>query len=466
MVEPARATAVAPRKDACLEVQLEWVNHASFIVAHEGVRLISDPWLDGKAFADSWALLSETRFDPAEFASITHIWLSHEHPDHFSPSTLRSISEVARGQITVLTQPTRDRKVFNFCRDLGFRDVVELPAGQWFALTDGVSVMCQPVKMDDSWLAIRAADVILLNLNDCMLTGSGEIAEVARQIGAPVDVLLTQFSFASWIGGPDDAALHERAAADARDRITLQTQVIAPKWVVPFASFVWFCHEENAFMNDAINRVDRIVDHLREHTAAQPVVLYPADRWEPSGEEPTTAALARYKADYASIPARPRTPARAWDEGELDAAARQFSRSLRRFHGWPLRLAHLLGRVPATPIWLKDKSCAVLLSLSGLHASSLSREACDMAMSSDALAYVLQNLWGGMTLIIGGRFDVPAGGDLRVGGPPKRFRRYINLADDANHGWPLRKEVAFRIRNRLPGLRRLDWLARHRPSTT
>jgi hypothetical protein len=84
-------------------------------------------------------------------------------------------------------------------------------------------------------------------------------------------------------------------------------------------------------------------------------------------------------------------------------------------------------------------------------------------MTTDALAGVLQDYWGGMTLVISGRFDVPGGGDLLLGGPPGRFGRYIRLADDVNHGWPLRREVLFRLRNRLPGKKRIDHLKRHSP---
>src|SRR5690606_28781721 len=66
-------------------MQIEWVNHASFVVRHEQVALISDPWLFGTAFDDGWSLLSPTRFRPEDFATLTHVWVSHEHPDHFHP---------------------------------------------------------------------------------------------------------------------------------------------------------------------------------------------------------------------------------------------------------------------------------------------------------------------------------------------------------------------------------------------
>jgi hypothetical protein len=141
----------------------------------------------------------------------------------------------------------------------------------------------------------------------------------------------------------------------------------------------------------------------------------------------------------------------------------KYRNGLLAYHGWPLRLASLIGRVPATPVWLQDLSTAVELSLRGLRPANLPREECDVAMTTDALAGVLQSYWGGMTLVISGRFDVPGGGDLLLGGPPQRFNRYIRLADDINHGWPLRQEVLFRLRNLVPGISRVDHLTRHIP---
>src|SRR6185503_20468212 len=73
-------------------MRLEFVNHSSYVLASSGVRLLCDPWLEGTAFNDGWALLAPSTFSYEDFAGITHLWFSHEHPDHFSPSNLRKIA--------------------------------------------------------------------------------------------------------------------------------------------------------------------------------------------------------------------------------------------------------------------------------------------------------------------------------------------------------------------------------------
>ena len=72
---------------------ITFVNHASIIISHENIRLITDPWLFGSAFNNGWTLLSESKFRTQDFQNITHIWFSHEHPDHFHPFVLKSIPE-------------------------------------------------------------------------------------------------------------------------------------------------------------------------------------------------------------------------------------------------------------------------------------------------------------------------------------------------------------------------------------
>jgi hypothetical protein len=71
-------------------------------------------------------------------------------------------------------------------------------------------------------------------------------------------------------------------------------------------------------------------------------------------------------------------------------------------------------------------------------------------MSSSALSYVLRNNWGGMTLIINGRYAKPPGGDF------KRFERYVHLADWANHGWRMDVELASRVKRAVPFVRHAE----------
>ena len=84
------------------ELKLEWINHSSFLLEHGRVRLLCDPWIEGYVFDNNWAQLSPTKFSYADFARVTHLWFSHEHPDHFFPPNLEKIAPEIRRNITVL----------------------------------------------------------------------------------------------------------------------------------------------------------------------------------------------------------------------------------------------------------------------------------------------------------------------------------------------------------------------------
>lgn len=70
---------------------ITFLNHASFIVELNGIKILNDPYLFNSAFNNGWNLIKE--IDHNSFLkNITHIYISHEHPDHFSIPFLKTIS--------------------------------------------------------------------------------------------------------------------------------------------------------------------------------------------------------------------------------------------------------------------------------------------------------------------------------------------------------------------------------------
>lgn len=412
---------------------LEFVCHASVILRRDPVHLLCDPWLSGTAFDDGWALLAEPAFGAEDFESITHLWYSHEHPDHFSPRTLAMIPEEYRERITVMFHASSDGKVVEFCRKLGFTRVVELHSGEWLELAPGFSIRCDTWEgTDDSWLLVSTPEGKVLNLNDCQAVRQQQADDLHRATG-DVDVLLTQFSISSWDGNPEDVARREAGAQAMLDRVVRQANTLQAKHVVPFASFVWFCHEENAYMNSAMRPVKDVAELIAGQTGAQPVVLYPGDTWAVGATIDSSSAIQRYAEDLATLDTRPRVSSDRVAIDELQQAAERFGAALGQ-HRSRLRLrlnaarmnarhqqrlhtaAPLRGRLAALSallrlevrparIWLTDHETAVeYCLLRGLRRAPLRHEDCDMEMSSAALMFAFRFLWGGESLQINGRF--------------------------------------------------------------
>lgn len=168
-------------------MQIEFVNHASVLMTHGQVGLLSDPWYTGPAFHKGWRLLVETPEDRIEelLTRVTHIWISHEHPDHFSVGFFKRWGEVIRQRgIKLLFQDIDDQRVANFLRGEGF-DLTELTFGKSYDLGSDVSVICLKDEFYDSALSVRMGDTHVLNLNDCAVRTPNARKRSARR-SAPV----------------------------------------------------------------------------------------------------------------------------------------------------------------------------------------------------------------------------------------------------------------------------------------
>src|SRR5437762_1742488 len=51
-------------------MKIRFVNHACFILEHEDVTIINDPWLEGRVFNNGWDFISPTRLRYEEFETI------------------------------------------------------------------------------------------------------------------------------------------------------------------------------------------------------------------------------------------------------------------------------------------------------------------------------------------------------------------------------------------------------------
>jgi UDP-MurNAc hydroxylase len=396
-------------------MQVTLINHACVKIAVGEVTVLCDPWIDGPAFNFGWDLLIKTPMNvDAIMAGVTHIWISHEHPDHFSPKFLNEIAAQYSGRIPILFQETRDKRVKTFCESRGFT-VIELPDGVRRSF-GCVELMCGTSYPYDSWLYLSDGGARVLNLNDCAVREEGELRKLAGEVG-PLDLLLTQFSYAAWKGGPANAAYRAAAARQKLDAVAAQTNILQPRHVVPFASLIYFSNEENAYLNDQVNRPDDAHATIAA-TGAQPVILYPGDRWDSDKPHDDSAARERYRAVYAGLPGLPLRP--AGEPVPLAELERQFAAYQSKIYAQNSRLLiALLRRLPVLgafrplTIRLTDLDTLVGVSVVDGFAVVPSGEP-DVAMHSSSLSFVFCNPFGYDTLTVNGRFDATPVGFARM----------------------------------------------------
>jgi UDP-MurNAc hydroxylase len=406
---------------------IRWINHAGYELQTDGLRIVHDPWLDGFAFQGAWSLVAGSNYGYDEFTGVDYLWISHEHPDHFAPAVLRKIPADARRNITVLHQHTRDKRVISFCRKLGIA-AQELPDRQTITLKNGVKITCGVVGQD-SWSLIETSNGNYFNANDCVNTNWADLAHSLRR---RVNILLTQFSYASWVGNPGDDA---RMAMQANEKISQMEQQLAafqPEILIPFASYVWFCRPENFHLNSQVNKIDKIYALFKDRLRT--VVLYPGDIYHPGEAFDSADAVNRYMIDLAAHHAPLPTDDKSSSMEDLNRLADAHQNDLRRKNAmWMLRPLAWTTYVRPVRLYLQDIAQGIEYSMfGGILRRGLARDECDLELRSSSFANMLINGYGYATFYIGGRFT-----ELKPGGCTQLSKHFaISGQNEAGYTFP------------------------------
>lgn len=242
------------------KTKIKFINHASILISNNKVSLLCDPWFSGSAFHKGWDLIYQNQIDMIEetLRGATHIWISHEHPDHFSIDFFKNQGQLIRkNKIKILIQVTKDKRVYNYLTHNKF-SVVELKSGKKEFIEDNFSVTCIKDGFYDSALFIESYNDKVLNLNDCEINTIAKAKEIYKLTGN-IDVLLTQFSYAAWKGGEENERWRKDAALSKLKTVELQMNIFRPKVTLPFASFIYFSNELNFYLNRDINSPEKVV---------------------------------------------------------------------------------------------------------------------------------------------------------------------------------------------------------------
>lgn len=240
---------------------ITFLNHSSILVDSGGTKILCDPWYFGTAFADGWSLLFDKSHDINDI-ECDYIWVSHEHPDHFSIPTLSSLTSSK----TFLYQETTDKKVKAYLEHKGHK-VIELIDREPALIGDIVitSFVCD--GYDSSILFEMPDGRLILNINDARVDIDNHLEEVILPVtqGRSIDLVLLQFGYANWAGNKGDA----RVATEQQDLVDAKNLYIIakaqPTAVLGFASFVYFSHEENFYWNENV-----WFEHVNKLFSAQP----------------------------------------------------------------------------------------------------------------------------------------------------------------------------------------------------
>ena len=157
---------------------IKLVSHSCALISFGKINILCDPWLFGDVFNNGWSLqLKSTNSElltNEEINSITHIWISHEHPDHFHFPSLKYLSDKFKSisNVTVLIKKDErtTSKIGPVFKKFGFKRIKFLKHLEKYKIADELSIsIFHHRHIDSALLIFLNKKPLILNLNDAEL---------------------------------------------------------------------------------------------------------------------------------------------------------------------------------------------------------------------------------------------------------------------------------------------------------
>ena len=380
-------------------MKIRLVSHASVIVECADVTVWTDPWLTGKVFNDSWTLFPAAAFDASLLDSITHLWLSHEHPDHFHLPSLAALPAPFKERVAVMFQERNAARAFAALEKIGFRKFLSLPHRAILPIGPATRVYCYQAGTMDSCLGIQSAGHTVFNVNDSRLNAA-DCRMVVGELGAS-DVLLNQFSLAVTAGHADYRKYLAPAARHVLESLAANHRELRARVTIPFASLMYWSAADNRHVNAFANRPRDVFDFCARHGQAT-AILYPGEVYELGHPHNSHASLTRYDELFARFEHLPfDTPAPV----PLDEIEAAFKALVSHLHDkFPRPLLRALR--PLT-VHIPDLEMTAGFSVAHGWLRRVDDDATpDLRIHSQPLHYCFAHPYGAQTLAISGRYAV------------------------------------------------------------
>lgn len=401
--------------------KIKFVSHACIsIEINESEMLLCDPWFEGGIFNDTWTLLEKPDLKNIDFNKLRHIWISHEHPDHFHPLTLKKIREKTNGDVTVYFHKDDKQNLKQALEDYGF-NFVWLNPHQEVEISRGFFLNSFPTGIDSA-VVIRTPNCVILNQNDCQLEKS-EVKAIQKRY-PKIDAWFFQFSLAGYYANYDDPKGLQMAKEKHLNLIRKYYEAFKPPIFVPFASFVAFSKEGNAYLNNWRVTLDEVLKKL-PNVPTQ--ILWNDDEllWD-DWEERTKKNLELWKKTFEKPIEVRKHP--AVDESELNEVGKKMVEE--QVEGWAS-----LVRPSETHLQIRETGRTAIIDFRKKRfkiVDKLQKDKLAGILPAEELLLFLKFPWGADTLNITSCFYVVN---------PSRWKRLLYFKEQMYRKRPLSKAV-------------------------
>jgi len=397
--------------------KLTFINHASYILESNSSVLLVDPWVEGGAFDNGWSLLDSSITNQMLVDYLTgtdkaiFIWLSHEHPDHFSIPFIKKLKE-NKVEAKFFFQKTLDGRIAQFIRKFGFsitesNDKLEV-------LDQELSIITFPYSGGDSCALMMLNELSILNINDCIVQDNIGVEHIIRHYKKytnNIDLLLTQFGYANWVGNPNEVEVRRKSAKEKIDRILLQIRRFEPKAVIPFASFAYFSDKDNFHTNDSQNTPKDVSSLFESNRLSNElIVLKPWDTLDLNKTLKQESTIRKKNILHWETLFHAITPNYIDDKKlsieEIKEAYKFFARKNFKHYLFAPRLFEIFKKIHPVEFYIYDLDLNVILSYrEGLRIENGCKEKCDISLSAATLKFTLMHEYGANTTHVNGKFE-------------------------------------------------------------
>lgn len=322
-------------------MKVTYIGHACILVESEGKHLLMDPWLVDPTYHGTWWHYPPLVHTPADLPKIDFLYISHEHPDHFDPPTLRQLNKDAE----IIIADFRKKRFRDRIRACGFEHITELPFGESYRCR-GTSLDLRLISPDRPWddsaIMVKANGTTVLNVNDCHLDDV-TLARIGQE--EKVDLAFLTFTGASQYPGCFDFPEHvkvERWQASKRahaEEFANWARLVRARQAVPAAgNFALLAEDQLALNTDHyVNTPAEAIATLEAHAPeVEGLQMNPGDTWTRDGGHVRHAPApdwSRRMDDIAAMAAERRAEVAAYFAAEPAAPADLFDRFKTYFEG-------------------------------------------------------------------------------------------------------------------------------------
>lgn len=244
-------------------MKLTFIDNACCIVEADGFRILTDPWLSEGAFEGSWYHYPPIQVCPEDVADVDAVYISHLHPDHYDPKTLRAL----RKDLPIIVLDYDRNFLHRMLERDGFHNLFPLKPEETKSLGPFQLTMYPPFSRDvfheatigniyDSALVFQWKDFSIFHGNDNNPTL--EAAQALRQKHGKFNLAQLKYNAASpypacFMNLSEEKRLAEAERICARnlDHLVEICRILEPEYVMPFAgSFILAGkqHEKNRYL--------------------------------------------------------------------------------------------------------------------------------------------------------------------------------------------------------------------------